>query len=396
MTPVGETLRRERLKRHLELDQISQELKISRRMLEAIEEDEFDRLPGGVFTKSFVLQYAKVLGLDQEELANQVQQLVNPPAETLQAESGEPAANPIQVPKVEEWDYNEKSLFWGSWMPAAALVIVAMLVCSGIYGWWQRNRHSGVDRGEPATASAQAPEPVPGPAATEPAPPAVTQPIPAGSQPQSTATQTPPTATQSAPSAPQAVPAPTQPTPGTKQPAPAPTQATPAPTQPTPTATQPPPTTQQSAPAGTQAAPVPNQSTPAPAQPPENTGSAPQPSTTPDTASAPQPPQQADQVNSANPNAAVRVALTAEEPVWISAHADGKQLYSVLLNPNESRTIEAKENVVLRLGNAGGISVKWNGQPVGSLGGKGQARTVQFTPGGFQIVAAPPKPSLPL
>ena len=36
-----------------------------------------------------------------------------------------------------------------------------------------------------------------------------------------------------------------------------------------------------------------------------------------------------------------------------------------------------------------------NGKPVGPVGPKGQVRDVQFTSGGFQIVAAP-KPSLPL
>jgi cytoskeleton protein RodZ len=51
MTSVGETLRRERLKRNLDLDHITHELKISRRLLNAIESDQYDRLPGGVFPK---------------------------------------------------------------------------------------------------------------------------------------------------------------------------------------------------------------------------------------------------------------------------------------------------------------------------------------------------------
>jgi cytoskeleton protein RodZ len=62
MLSVGETLRAERLKRNLGLDQIASELKISSRFLEAIETEQFDKLPGGVFTKSFVRQYARLLG----------------------------------------------------------------------------------------------------------------------------------------------------------------------------------------------------------------------------------------------------------------------------------------------------------------------------------------------
>ena len=57
--------------------------------------------------------------------------------------------------------------------------------------------------------------------------------------------------------------------------------------------------------------------------------------------------------------------------------------------------MEANEKVLLRLGNAGGVTITLNGKPIGAVGPKGQVRTVQFTSGGFQIVAAP-KPSLPL
>ena len=69
MNSIGETLRRERLRRNLDLDQISRELKISSRFLEAIEDERFDKLPAGVFAKSFVRQYARLLELDEEELA---------------------------------------------------------------------------------------------------------------------------------------------------------------------------------------------------------------------------------------------------------------------------------------------------------------------------------------
>ena len=65
MTPVGETLRRTRLKRNLQLEEISNELKISTRFLQAIESDQYDKLPGGIFAKSFVRQYARLLGLDE-------------------------------------------------------------------------------------------------------------------------------------------------------------------------------------------------------------------------------------------------------------------------------------------------------------------------------------------
>ena len=73
MISVGETLRRERLKHNLELGQISNELKIAIRLLEAIESEHFEKLPGHVFAKNFVRQYARMVDLDEDDLVAQLQ-----------------------------------------------------------------------------------------------------------------------------------------------------------------------------------------------------------------------------------------------------------------------------------------------------------------------------------
>ena len=78
MTSIGETLRRERLRRHLDLDQVSRETKISTKLLDAIEAERFDKLPGGVFTKSFVRQYARMLGLDEDEIVGELEHALRP------------------------------------------------------------------------------------------------------------------------------------------------------------------------------------------------------------------------------------------------------------------------------------------------------------------------------
>src|SRR4029077_704568 len=104
MTPVGETLRRERMKRNLDLEEISRELKISTRFLQAIENDQYEKLPGGVFAKSFVRQYARLLSLNEDDLAVQVQEILGPVVEPPQlAESKPSGVAPIHVPKVDEW-----------------------------------------------------------------------------------------------------------------------------------------------------------------------------------------------------------------------------------------------------------------------------------------------------
>ena len=56
MGSFGKKLKREREMRGIALEEIAQHTKISARMLEAIEEDRFDLLPGGIFSRAFVLQ----------------------------------------------------------------------------------------------------------------------------------------------------------------------------------------------------------------------------------------------------------------------------------------------------------------------------------------------------
>jgi len=63
----GEKLRKQRELRGIELDAVSNTTKISIRMLRALEEEHFDQLPGGVFNKGFVRAYARQVGLNEEE-----------------------------------------------------------------------------------------------------------------------------------------------------------------------------------------------------------------------------------------------------------------------------------------------------------------------------------------
>ena len=136
MSSVGETLRRERLRKVLSLEQISRETKISARLLDAIENEQFDLLPGGVFAKSFVRQYARYLGLEEDELAAEVEKIVNPVVE-LPDPAAQPPEPVFHVPRVSEWQGARRN---SSTLPALAMVVAVMLVCSVIYAWWQRSR----------------------------------------------------------------------------------------------------------------------------------------------------------------------------------------------------------------------------------------------------------------
>jgi hypothetical protein len=90
----------------------------------------------------------------------------------------------------------------------------------------------------------------------------------------------------------------------------------------------------------------------------------------------------------------VQVELVVAEPVWVSVERDGHAIYQGELQPNEIRTLAANSEIILKLGNAGGLTILLNGKPIPSAGPKGQVRTVQLTSGGFQIVSpAPPAPA---
>jgi cytoskeleton protein RodZ len=63
----GAKLKLEREKRKITLEQISVSTKIGTRMLQALEEDNFNQLPGGIFNKGFVRAYSRFLGLDEDQ-----------------------------------------------------------------------------------------------------------------------------------------------------------------------------------------------------------------------------------------------------------------------------------------------------------------------------------------
>jgi cytoskeleton protein RodZ len=58
----------QRMERGISLAQISEETKIGRRYLEAIELGRFHVLPGGVYNVSYIRQYARAAQLNEEEL----------------------------------------------------------------------------------------------------------------------------------------------------------------------------------------------------------------------------------------------------------------------------------------------------------------------------------------
>jgi cytoskeleton protein RodZ len=273
MASVGETLRRERLRSGLDLEKIAQVTKISVRMLEYMEADRFDKLPGGVFARSFVRQYARAVGLDADELVRELER-VRAPGWEPQARTEEAPQPEIRVPRLARWGGGRR-LRTNSALPALLLAVMVMLACSVAYTWWQKSRRNpaGLPAAVPASAAKTPAVPAPAPLPANPEPPA--QPVAAAARPE---------------------------------------------------------------------------------------------------------------------DGSVRLALTAEEPTWVQAKANGKVVFSGIIQPNETKSLEAADTITLRIGNAGGLAISLNGKAIPAVGPKGQVRVVQVSRDGAVQVESLPKP----
>lgn len=70
MTTFGEELRRERKLRGIRLREVADATKINLRYLEALEANDFEHLPGGVFNRGFVRAYSQYIGVDPDAMVN--------------------------------------------------------------------------------------------------------------------------------------------------------------------------------------------------------------------------------------------------------------------------------------------------------------------------------------
>ncbi len=64
---LGAQLGAARERRNISLRELSDQTRIARRYLEAIEQDKYKELPGGIFNRSFIKAYAKAVGFSEEE-----------------------------------------------------------------------------------------------------------------------------------------------------------------------------------------------------------------------------------------------------------------------------------------------------------------------------------------
>ncbi len=159
MTSIGERLRRQRLQNRISLETVSLETKIGVRLLEAIEAEQFEKLPGGVFRRSFVLQYAHALGIDPEEIAAELKQL-------NQFDEPPPLPTPDMIRDRETLSGNGFAL-WSDWngmggstIGSLLAAVGVMMACALFYSWWQTPRETRPSA-RTNVADARTPEPPP-------------------------------------------------------------------------------------------------------------------------------------------------------------------------------------------------------------------------------------------
>lgn len=97
LASFGEELRREREIRGISLKEIADATKISKRFLEALERNDHRTLPAPVFTRGFVREYARYLGLSTEEMVNRYN-FAAAGDERIEKPPQHPAATPIPEP----------------------------------------------------------------------------------------------------------------------------------------------------------------------------------------------------------------------------------------------------------------------------------------------------------
>lgn len=103
MSGIGEKLRKAREAKGLSISDIEKTTKIQSRYLEAIENNEFDKLPGDFYVRAFIRQYAQIVGLDGKELLNEYSEApVNEVSNEDYAEAERPAEEEEAEPEKPE------------------------------------------------------------------------------------------------------------------------------------------------------------------------------------------------------------------------------------------------------------------------------------------------------
>lgn len=172
MENLGQKLHQAREAKGWTLDEAAAKLKIQVRYLKSIEADDVSGLPGSFFYRSFVRQYATLLGIEDHAVAQYLQDSMTEDLARA-AQEPPPSYSPMQyeVPPLPTAGGDRKDeakrVFW-----RVALLVLMVTISSGVYVFWKSWSSTRPDdtakAAPPDTTQAQTPPPQPTPAVQPP------------------------------------------------------------------------------------------------------------------------------------------------------------------------------------------------------------------------------------
>lgn len=126
MPAIGATLHEARMRAHIDVTDVEHATKIRARYLLALENEEWEDLPGSVYVKSFLRTYADYLGLDSRALVDEYKRRYEPAVEPEQrpaAARRRETAGPRPRPRVPGWVV----------IAVVLVVVLAVLIVLGLH-----------------------------------------------------------------------------------------------------------------------------------------------------------------------------------------------------------------------------------------------------------------------
>jgi cytoskeleton protein RodZ len=148
---LGTDLRKARERAGFSLPDLAARTRIPLKSLQAIEQNDFAKVPPGIFVRSFIRSYAREVGVDPVTAVAQFRAMTDPVDEPAQESKNEPAIDDRMEPGSYRPDFAESRPGWGY-----ALIVAALLI-----GVISMNRDTAQDTSGKATAAT-----APGPSAS--------------------------------------------------------------------------------------------------------------------------------------------------------------------------------------------------------------------------------------
>ena len=139
MADIGDKLRSAREAKGLSIEDIEKATKIQGRYLTAIEQNDFDKLPGDFYVRAFIRQYAQIVGLDGKKLLSEYHEDI-PKAEPDEFVEDSIDNKSEEVRKTT----SSKKKIWQDYLPRIIVglaIIVVVLVCYVVYAHFSSSRN---------------------------------------------------------------------------------------------------------------------------------------------------------------------------------------------------------------------------------------------------------------